>query len=103
MVAYKGEKRGNYIEHQNLRNMNALMDKHEKTLKQRSLRKKVYSELHSLLDQYILFYHQEFCGVEGSLEYKGWMKKLSIFIQTGGRRFRSTIKKNLITMRKTEV
>ena len=52
----------NYIE--------PLMDKHEKTLKERSLQKEFYSELHRLLDTKYIVYHQEVIEFKGSLEFK---------------------------------
>ena len=56
-----------------------LMDKHEETLKQRSSRKKFYSELHRLLDTKYIVYHQEFVEFKGSTEYKRMSEKRQDF------------------------
>ena len=56
-----------------------LMDKHEETLKQRSSRKKFYSELHRLLDTKYIVHHQEFVEFKGSTEYKRMNEKQQDF------------------------
>ena len=63
-----------YIEHQ-FKEIEDLMDKHEETLKQRSLQKKFYSELHRLLDTKYIIYHQEFVEFKGSAVYKRMSEK----------------------------
>ena len=55
------------------------MDKHEKTLEQRSSRKEFYSELHRLLDTKYIVYHQEFVEIKGSLEFKRMYEKAQSF------------------------
>lgn len=92
----------NYLEigFQEIKN---LTDKHKKTLIERSFQKKFYSEHHKLLDTKYIVHHQEFVEFKGELELKGWGKKLGIFIQAGGKKLPIGVRRNLITMRKTEV
>ena len=58
-----------YIELQ-FNELEPLMDKHEKTLEERSSQKAFYSELHRLLDTKYIVYHLEFVEFKGSTEYK---------------------------------
>lgn len=67
-----------YIDNQ-FKEIESLMDKHEETLKQRSSRKKFYSELHRLLDTKYIVYHQEFVEFKGSAEYKRMSEKQQDF------------------------
>ena len=55
------------------------MDKHEKTLTQRSSRKEFYSELHRLLDTKYMVHHLEFVEFKGSTEYKRMSEKAQDF------------------------
>ena len=67
-----------YIEHQ-FNEIENLMDKHEKTLTQRSSRKEFYSELHRLLDTKYMVHHLEFVEFKGSTEYKRMSEKAQDF------------------------
>ncbi len=64
---YKGEIKLKYIEHQ-FNELEPLMDKHEKTLEERSSQKTFCSELHRLLDTKYIVYHLEFVEFKGSTE-----------------------------------
>ena len=59
----------NYLQHQ-FNEIENLMDKHEKTLKERSLQKEFYSEHHKLLDTKYIVHHQELVEFKGSVEFK---------------------------------
>lgn len=72
-----------------------LMDKHEETLKQRSSRKKFYSELHRLLDTKYIVYHQEFVEFKGSAEYKRMSEKQQDFYASRRKELPDRWKKDL--------
>lgn len=55
------------------------MDKHKKTLEERSSQKEFYSELHRLLDTKYIVYHLEFVEFKGSIEYKRMSEKQQDF------------------------
>ena len=64
----------NYLEHQ-FREIANLMEKHGKTLEERSSQKEFYSELHRLLDTKYIVHHQEFVEFKGTTEYKKMSEK----------------------------
>ena len=68
----------NYLEHQFMEIKN-LIDKHEKTLEQRSSQKKFYSELHRLLDTKYIVHHLEYIEFKGSTAYKRMSEKAQDF------------------------
>ena len=68
----------NYIEHQ-FNEIEDLMDKHQKTLGERSSQKKFYSELHRLLDTKYIVHHLEYIEFKGSTEYKRMSEKTQDF------------------------
>ncbi len=80
-----------------------LMDEHKKTLEQRSSQKEFYSELHRLLDTKYIVYHQEFVEFKESAEYKRMSEKNQVFYARMQKKLPINVRRNLITMRKTEV
>lgn len=71
---YKGVLKMNYIEQQ-FKEIEILMDKHKKTLKQRSTQKEFYSEFHRLLYTKYIVHHQEFVEFKETPEYHRMSEK----------------------------
>lgn len=72
-----------------------LMDKHEKTLKQRSSQRIFHSELHRLLDTKYIVHHQEFVEFKGSPEYKRMKEKGRSFYENQWKETSNRYKKEL--------
>ncbi len=68
----------NYLEHQ-FSEIEDLMEKHKKTLKERSSQKEFCSELHRLLDTEYIVYHQELVEFKGSNAFKRMEEKTRDF------------------------
>lgn len=90
----KGEKKLNYLEI-GFQEIEDLMDKHKKTLEERSSQKEFYSELHRLLDTSYIVYHLEYVAFKGSTDYKRMSEKEQDFYASRWKEIPDRCKKEL--------